>query len=88
MWYWHDGPDGWGVFWMGLMMAIVWLPLLVLLIWAFRQFTAPPRRDEPPAGAPTQESDAREEARRAYARGELDRERFLQVIEDLDRTKG
>lgn len=86
MWDWHGGPDGWGWLWMGLMM-IVWLPLLVLLVWALRQFgqtahppPAPPR--EPDRGAEA-ESDALEIARRRYARGEVDREQYLQIIEDL-----
>ena len=86
MW-WHDGPDGWGWVWMGLMMAIVWLPLLVILVWALRQFGQPP---QPPAAPPRDadrasgaEPDALELARRSYARGELDRERYLQIIEDL-----
>ena len=38
MWDWHDGPDGWGWLWMTVMMVIVWVPLLVILIWALRQF--------------------------------------------------
>jgi uncharacterized membrane protein len=68
---------------MGVMMAIVWVPLLVALIWALRQFRRP---GEPPSPPPPGEPDARELARRAYARGEMDREHFLQVIRDLDET--
>ena len=92
MWDWHGGPDGWGWLWMGLMMTIVWLPLLVLLVWALRQFGQPAQSP----GAPPRESerrqepdvDARELARRTYARGEIDRERYLQILEDLEQTKG
>jgi uncharacterized membrane protein len=88
MWEWHEGPDGWGVLWMGLMMAIVWLPLLLILFWGLREFGRPHNDGRPPSNQPPAEPDARELARRAYARGEIDRERYLQVIEDLEQTKG
>lgn len=89
MWSWHDGMDGWGGLWMALTMAIVWLPLILLVAWALigdgmRHRDRSPGAPLPP-GTPA-EPDAREVARRAYARGEIDRERYLQVIEDLDRT--
>jgi uncharacterized membrane protein len=67
---------------MGVMMLIVWLPLLGILVWALRRFASP--RQLPPQ--PPSESDAREIARRAYARGEMERERFLEVMRDLDET--
>lgn len=73
--------------WMGLMMAVVWLPLLVILIWGLRQLGQPPRDREPPMHASPAEPDARESARRTYARGEIDRERYLQMIDDLEQTK-
>ena len=79
MWAWHEGPDGWGWFWMALMMALFWVPLLLALVWLVRMRT-------PAAGArlrSSDEPDASEIARRAYARGELGRERFLEVIADL-----
>jgi uncharacterized membrane protein len=72
---------------MGLMMLLVWLPLLVVLVWALRQFAIPRQPPpEPPSSAPSAEPDAREIARRAYARGEMERERFLEVMRDLDET--
>jgi uncharacterized membrane protein len=67
---------------MGAMMLLVWVPLLMLLVWALRQFRRP---EQPPPPAP-REPDARELARRAYARGEMDRERFLEVMRDLEET--
>ena len=70
MWNWGDGPDGWGWFWMGVMMLIVWLPLLVILLWALRRFGQPSRGNEPPSNQLPPEPGAREIARRAYARGE------------------
>lgn len=84
MGYWHNGPDGWGWLWMVVVMAVVWLPLLIGGLWLLTRVAGPPpppTRDaggEPPL-------DAVEIARRAYARGELPRERYLQIIEDLQR---
>ncbi|MBT5773656.1 MAG: hypothetical protein HOH95_04685 [Dehalococcoidia bacterium] len=87
MWQWHDGPDGWGALWMLLMMSFVWLPILLIVIWGLRGFSAPTARHEPSALPPQGEaSDAREIARQTYARGDVDRDRFLQIIEDLDHT--
>jgi uncharacterized membrane protein len=71
---------------MGVMMLVVSLPLLLIVVWALRQFGQPPRGNEPPSPPPS-EPDAREIARRAYARGELDRERYRQIIEDLDEAQ-
>ncbi len=88
MWNWDDGPDGWGWFWMGAMMLIVWLPLLVILIWALRQFGQPPTGNEPHSNQLPPEPDAREIARRAYARGEIDRDRYQQIMEDLGEPVG
>ena len=88
MWDWHDGPDGWGVLWMGLMMAIVWVPLLLILAWALRELGGPRRSDQPPSSEPRPEPEAREIARRAYARGEIDRERYLQIMKDLEQPRG
>ena len=87
MWHWGDASNGWGMLWMGLMMAIMWLPILVVLIWALRQFGRPPHEPGLPS-SPSTEPDAREIARRSYARGDIDRERYLQIVQDLDETKG
>ena len=79
MWGWGDGPDGWGWFWMIVMMSFVWLPLILAALWAMSQLG---RRAN--GGRDGGEGvDARELARRAYARGELERERYLQIMEDL-----
>lgn len=82
MWYWHgNGGDDWGAAgWigMGLMMLLVWLPLLLVLVLAFRGILGPGNR----APGSTVDS-AEDEARRSYARGEIDRERFLQIVQDL-----
>ncbi|MDP2328263.1 MAG: SHOCT domain-containing protein [Dehalococcoidia bacterium] len=59
---------------MSIMMLIVWLPLLLLIGLAFRSFFTPGARSSP---------SAEEEARRAYARGDIDRDRFQQIMQDL-----
>lgn len=87
MWTWHDGPGGWGVLWMFLMMSVLWIPLIVLLLWGIRGCSASNDRRELLAPPSDSTHDPREIARRTYARGEIDRERFLQLIEDLDRTE-
>lgn len=73
MWYWHDG---WGLG-MGLMMLFVWAPLVVVTVVLVSRLGS--------RGGPTESGiDALEIARRAYARGDITRERYLQVVEDLD----
>ena len=88
MWYGHDGPDGWGAVWMTVTMAVVLLPLIVLVGWSLRHSFALPRERGARTASPAHEPDARGRARRTYARGEIDRERYLEIIEDLDRTAG
>jgi uncharacterized membrane protein len=73
---------------MGFMMLIVWLPLLVILLWALRQFGQPSRDNESRSSQLPPEPDAGEIARRAYARGEIDRERYQQIMQDLGETQG
>ncbi len=59
---------------MSIMMLMVWLPFLLLIAVALRSFLAP-GRDRAPS--------AEDEARRAYARGDIDQERFQQIMLDL-----
>jgi uncharacterized membrane protein len=67
---------------MGVMMLLVWLPIVLVPLWALGMLRGRAPRDGDAAVL-----DAREIARRAYARGEIDRARFLQLIEDLDRPE-
>lgn len=74
---------------MPLMLALTWLPLLLLSVWAVRTLLGSRRAATgSQASAVAPEPNAREIARRAYARGDMTRERFIEVIEDLDRTEG
>ena len=79
MWDWQDGAGGWWWVWMVFMMALFWIPLILAVVWMLRQMGGGSR----PSTGPEGDSDAVEIARRAYARGELPRERYLQIIEDL-----
>jgi uncharacterized membrane protein len=78
---WHDGPDGWGWVLMAIMMALFWVPLLVAVVWLARRFGQPAVRGS--NGGDGHQLDAREIARRTYARGEYSREQFLEIMEDL-----
>ena len=37
MWHWNDWPGGVAWLWMTLMMAVVWAPLLLALLWLLRR---------------------------------------------------
>ena len=74
MWHWHGEWNSGEWLSMSIMMLIVWLPLLVLAGLALRALITPKS-----GGA----DSAEEEARRAYARGDIDRERFQQIMQDL-----
>ena len=78
MWDWQ-GAGGWWWVWMVFMMALFWIPLILAVVWMLRQMGGGSR----PSTGPEGDGDAVEIARRAYARGELPRERYLQIIEDL-----
>lgn len=79
MWYWRGGWDGGDWIGMTVMMFFMWVPLLLLVVLLWRAFAPPNDRL---AGGPT-EDPAEQEARRSYARGEIDRDRFLQIVDDL-----
>ncbi len=74
MWHWHGDWSSGDWLSMSVMMLIVWLPLLLLIAFAIRSLITP---------GVGRAASAEEEARRAYARGEIDRERFQQIMQDL-----
>lgn len=82
MWHWHGGWDSGEWLSMSVMMLVVWLPLILLIAFALRSLLAPG------SSGRVGPDSAEEEARRAYARGDLDRERFQQVIQDLREYRG
>jgi putative membrane protein len=79
MWGAGDG-FGWWMLWGGLMMVLFWGGIVLLAIWvvqsawgdhgALRRVT---HRD----------ASAEEIARRRYARGEITREQYTRILEDL-----
>ncbi len=82
---WHHGY-GWGSGFGGVMMAIgilFWLlvivGIVVLVIWAVRTSSG---RSSTGSG---REPDAFEIARRRYARGEITKEQFEQLKQDLNK---
>ncbi|TAJ18596.1 MAG: SHOCT domain-containing protein [Dehalococcoidia bacterium] len=76
---WHSyGWDNGDWFGMTLMMAFMWVPILVLVVVLVRSLSAGGG-----GSSPQVHDSAEDEARRAYARGDLDRERFLQITSDL-----
>ena len=74
MWHWHGEWNSGEWLSMSIMMLVVWLPLLLLVGVAIRSLLTP---------GTGRAGSAEEEARRAYARGEIDRERFQQIMQDL-----
>lgn len=79
MWHWH-GEGDWGAGdWvsMALMMLFIWLPILLVGFFLVRALAGPRGQSD------ERQEPAEEEARRAYARGEIDRERFLEIMRDL-----
>jgi uncharacterized membrane protein len=70
---------------MAVMMSLVWLPLLVATIWALTRFGRGAAGRGGERDERDERVDARELARRTYARGEIDRARYLQIVEDLER---
>jgi uncharacterized membrane protein len=81
MWAWHD-VTGWEVLWMTAMMLFVWVPIVIVALWLATVFGRRSGGSQSDGGP----IDARETARQAYARGDIDRERYLQIIRDLEET--
>lgn len=77
MWWWHDGvawPWMLGGF---LWMVVFWGAIIGVIVWGISRLT---RRGEGPGS-----DSALEIARRRYARGEISREEFEQLKQDLSR---
>ena len=79
MWYWH-GSNEWGWVSMAIMMLMFWVPLIAAGAWFLSRLGAGGRER---TGNEASQVSARELADRRYARGELSREQYLQVIADL-----
>jgi uncharacterized membrane protein len=75
MW-WSGNFDGW--IWMTLMMAMMWAPIVLVIVWVMWSSTRRERLDGGGGGDPSVAA-----LRLSYARGEISRERYLQALEDL-----
>lgn len=73
------GIDGWPMGWGGWWMLLFWLGIVALAIWGLRMLVS----DSHPATERRAET-ARDIAERRYARGEISREEFLDLISDLE----
>lgn len=74
----HD-MDGWWMLWGGLMMLLFWGGLAVVAAWVIRSLVNSERESG---------DDSLAIARRRYASGEITREQFEQLRDDLSRGSG
>jgi uncharacterized membrane protein len=74
------GFDGWHMLWGGWWMLLFWIGVIALGIWGGRWLIAGPR----PAAENHHSLTARETAAGRYARGELSRDEFLALVNDLE----
>ena len=85
----HPGPygdHGWWMFFGGFLPLLLFAVLIGLVVWAVLRFTGRGGTLVPvPPGAPTTSArdDALHEVRLRYARGEMDRQEFVQRYRDL-----
>ncbi len=88
---WVDHPAWWGfVGW--VIPLVVFLAIVGLVVWAVLRVTSSPRAmpasPMPPAPLPSAPDRALEEVRFQYARGQIDREEYLQRTQDLGGSPG
>ncbi len=76
MWAAHDGMGWWMVFG-GLWMVFFWVLLIGAIAWLISRI----------AGDRTADRDALEVAKQRYARGEISREDFQRISEDLTKVR-
>lgn len=72
---------GWG---MMILIIIFWIIVLALLVWLIYRLFGGIRG----AGRRSEEGRAEEILRKRFARGEIDRETYERMLEDLRRTRG
>ena len=69
----HNGM-GWWMIWGGTMMVLFWGALIGLAVWGVARFSGQ---------RPDDANDALEFARRRYASGDISRDEFEQIRQDL-----
>lgn len=72
------GFDMWGG---GIWMVFFWIVVVGLAVWGLKLLFSPGARSNQQPPAPT--SSALEIARIRYSRGEISREEYLAIVEDL-----
>lgn len=78
------GGLGWGffiiagLFKIALLVAVIWL-----IVWAVRRFTSHPVAQTPSSNGSQSAAAAIEVLQARYARGEVTREQYLEILEDL-----
>jgi putative membrane protein len=68
-----DNINGWSWVWMSLMMVLFWGGLIFFGVWAIRSFTDRGR-------------SSLDIAKDRYARGDISRDQFEQIRQDLTKT--
>jgi putative membrane protein len=85
MWRVHDGMGWWMLFG-----ALLWIAVWGTVIYIIVSLILREGDRERPSSTPTAEPSAGDDAlvivRKRYAAGEIDRDEFLRLIEDLDRS--
>ncbi len=65
----------------GIVMIVFWLGVILLALWGFRQLVS---REGWAQAADRSSASALEIAQARYARGEISREQYLALLEDLE----
>jgi putative membrane protein len=86
-----DPAGSWGLFWISMLMGLLFtLALLVLavlaIIWLVRRMSRESRENSRLSGA--LHTDPRHELDVRYARGEIDRDTYLRMRDDLGTGSG
>lgn len=77
----HMGGWGWGMAGLGILTMLAVVGLVVWLVVFLARSTGPSSSSTPPEA---RTSDATEVLKERYARGEINREEYLQMREDLE----
>lgn len=81
---WHMGPHmmgGWGMGWFGMLFSLFfWILVIVAIVYLIKYLARASRGDQKPV---QQGSNAMDILKERYARGEIDRNEFEQMKNDL-----
>jgi len=77
MWFWNGGMNWWMLFG-GLFMVLFWGGIIVLIVWVVKRLT-----ERGGSRGDTERADPLSIAKERYARGEITREQYEQIKQDL-----